>query len=93
MTGSLTATRARRGLFGVLAAGLLLRLAGCSDDAASPLPNGACVPLPDGSCATETFHNPPVLEPNAEGVYELSLRPTEFSFNGQRHCARAYNGM
>ncbi len=93
MTGSLTATRARRGLFGVLAAGLLLRLAGCSDDAASPLPNGACVPLPDGSCATETFHNPPVLEPNAEGVYELSLRPTEFSFNGQRHCGRAYNGM
>lgn len=76
-------------------AGLLFRLAGCSDDevpAASPGPAG-CIALADGRCVLETFHNPPVLEPNAQGVYELSLGPTELSFEGQRHCGRGYNGM
>jgi FtsP/CotA-like multicopper oxidase with cupredoxin domain len=34
-----------------------------------------------------------VLQPNADGVYELELRPTEFTVEGKRHCARAYNGM
>ena len=49
--------------------------------------------LADGSCVEETFHNPPVLEPDANGVYQLELRPTEFSFGGQRHCGRGYNGL
>jgi L-ascorbate oxidase len=52
-----------------------------------------CYPLADGSCVEQTFHNPPRLEPNAEGVYELELGPVEFLVNGERHCGRAYNGM
>ncbi len=54
---------------------------------------GECFVLSDGSCVEETFKNPVKLEPNADGVYELSLGPVEFSFNGQRHCGRAYNGV
>ncbi len=52
-----------------------------------------CFELADGRCVEETFANPPVLEPNAGGVYELELRPTEFEVDGKRHCGRAYNGM
>ncbi len=52
-----------------------------------------CVDLADGRCVEETFHNPPVLAPNADGVYELSLEPTELMVNGKRHCGRAYNGL
>lgn len=52
-----------------------------------------CFELSDGACVVETFKNPPTLAPNADGVYELELVPTEFSFAGQRHCARAYNGL
>lgn len=49
--------------------------------------------LADGRCVLETFKNPPTLQPGADGVYELELKPTEFSFNGQRHCGRGYNGQ
>jgi L-ascorbate oxidase len=71
---------------------------GCksSDDpasAASPASSAGCLQLADGKCVEETFHNPPVLKPNADGVYELELKPTEFMIAGQRHCGRAYNGM
>jgi FtsP/CotA-like multicopper oxidase with cupredoxin domain len=41
---------------------------------------------------TETFENPPVLAPNADGVHELTLDATEAMLDGQRHCVRAYNG-
>lgn len=49
--------------------------------------------LPGGACVTETFKNPPLLQPNAAGTYELTLKPTEIMVNGQRHCGRAYNGQ
>ena len=50
--------------------------------------------LADGSCVEETFHNPPVLEPGRERAsISSSWRPTEFSFGGQRHCGRGYNGL
>src|SRR6185503_15330247 len=65
-----------------------LPLAGCTDPATS-----TCTVLADGRCVEETFHNPPVLEPNQDGVYELELKPTEFRFDGQRHCGRGYNGQ
>ncbi len=51
-----------------------------------------CVTLADGRCLAETFRNPPVLEPDADGVYQLTLAPTEVEIAGQRHCVRAYNG-
>jgi L-ascorbate oxidase len=54
---------------------------------------GGCFALKDGRCVEESFRNPPLLLPNADGVYELELRPTEFTFSGQRHCGRAYNGL
>ncbi|MFO0761054.1 MAG: multicopper oxidase domain-containing protein [Byssovorax sp.] len=54
---------------------------------------GTCIELADGSCVEETFHNPPVLAPNADGVYELTLKPTELIVDGKRQCGRAYNGM
>ncbi|MCB9787092.1 MAG: multicopper oxidase domain-containing protein [Deltaproteobacteria bacterium] len=66
---------------------------GSDADVVSDTSGETCFQLADGRCVQETFHNPPVLQPNADGVYELELRPTEFSFSGQRHCARAYNGM
>jgi L-ascorbate oxidase len=73
-------------------------LAGCGD---SEGPGGAggsggvggCVALADGSCVTETFANPPLLEPDANGVYQLELRPTEILIDGERHCGRGYNGQ
>ncbi len=64
---------------------------GCKSESSSS--TGVCVTLTDGSCVVETFHNPPVLKSNAQGVYELELKPTEFTFEGQRHCGRAYNGL
>ncbi len=54
---------------------------------------GECFELADGRCVVESFKNPPRLEPNAEGVYELTLMPGEFTFDGQRHCGRTYNGL
>ncbi len=56
------------------------------------MPPEGCIDLADGRCVLETFVNPPLLEPNADGVYELEMVPTEFTFAGQRHCLRAYNG-
>jgi L-ascorbate oxidase len=50
----------------------------------------ACVTLDSGECVTETFANPPVLQPDAQGVYQLELKPTEFTVNGTRHCGRGY---
>lgn len=64
---------------------------GGDDDAAAAA--ASCVTLADGKCVVETFHNPVVLQPNAQGVYELELKPTEFTFEGQRHCGRGYNGI
>ena len=79
---------------GLLAAGLLAGLVGgCGSDRDDGAPVPGCFALADGRCVEETFHNPPVLEPNADGVYELELAPTEFMVDGQRHCGRAYNGM
>lgn len=65
---------------------LCLSLAGCTDGT-------GCVQRADGGCVEETFRNPPVLEPDEDGVYQLELEPTEFSFAGQRHCGRGYNGL
>lgn len=92
--------------FSVLAASGLLLL-GCGDD--EPVGGGGagaggsggeggggapiCYELAEGGCVEETFANPPVLEPNADGVYELELEPTEFMVDGKRHCGRGYNGM
>src|SRR5262249_17039256 len=66
----------------------LLLAAGCggSDD------NG-CIKLADGTCVHETFANPPLLQPDESGVYELELKPTEFTVDGKRQCGRGYNGM
>jgi FtsP/CotA-like multicopper oxidase with cupredoxin domain len=54
-------------------------------------PDG-CIELGDGSCVVETFVNPPVLAPDENGDYNLSLAPTEVVLDGERHCVRAYNG-
>ncbi len=51
-----------------------------------------CVTLPDATCAAETFVNPPTLAPDENGVYNLTLAPTEVTLDGKRHCVRAYNG-
>jgi FtsP/CotA-like multicopper oxidase with cupredoxin domain len=58
----------------------------------STTPDG-CFALKDGTCVEETFKNPPKLEPNADGVHELELGPTEFMIDGKRHCGRSYNGV
>lgn len=63
----------------------------CGDDSESA--PTTCFKLADGACVEETFHNPPVLQPDADGVYQLELKATEFTFGGQRHCGRAYNGQ
>lgn len=52
-----------------------------------------CYALTDGTCVEETFHNPPVLTPDANGIYQLELGPTEFTLDGKRQCGRAYNGL
>ena len=52
-----------------------------------------CVALADGRCVVETWRDVPLLQPDVDGIYQLEMVPTEFSFNGQRHCARSYNGM
>ena len=51
-----------------------------------------CYVLSNGDCVEETFANPPVLEPDDDGVYTLTLAPTEITLADQRHCLRAYNG-
>jgi FtsP/CotA-like multicopper oxidase with cupredoxin domain len=51
-----------------------------------------CYTLADGRCVEETFDNPPVLNPDADGVYRLSLAASEVVIDGDRHCARVYNG-
>ncbi|MFL6203288.1 MAG: multicopper oxidase family protein [Thermoanaerobaculia bacterium] len=61
--------------------------------AAAATPAGGCYTLADGRCVEETFHNPPLLKPNAEGVFELDLRPTEVTIDGKRQCGRGYNGL
>jgi len=78
--------RPAAGAFAAVAMSLGLLLSGCTDAT-------TCVPLADGRCVAETFHNPPVLEPDGDGVYRLELAPTEFRFEGQRHCGRGYNGQ
>ncbi|GMV43818.1 MAG: hypothetical protein AMXMBFR64_55340 [Myxococcales bacterium] len=52
-----------------------------------------CFKLTDGRCVAETFRNPAVLEPDGDGVYQLSLVPTEVTIDGKRQCGRTYNGM
>jgi FtsP/CotA-like multicopper oxidase with cupredoxin domain len=56
-------------------------------------PPTGCFLLADGNCVEETYHNPPVLGPDNQGVYQLELAPTEVVLDGERHCVRAYNGM
>ena len=51
-----------------------------------------CFELADGGCVEETFSNPSVLQPDDDGVHNLSIGPTEVTIAGQRHCVRAYNG-
>jgi FtsP/CotA-like multicopper oxidase with cupredoxin domain len=51
-----------------------------------------CVQLADGSCVTDTWVDLPELEA-VDGVYTLTLAPTELILAGQRHCGRAYNGV
>ncbi|MFT4627783.1 MAG: L-ascorbate oxidase [Myxococcota bacterium] len=38
------------------------------------------------------FTNPPELEPDAAGVYNLSMQPGEVEIDGQRYCVRTWNG-
>ena len=75
---------------------LVLVLVGGSAAGAGETPaktKKSCYTLADGRCVEETFHNPPLLKPNAGGVLELDLRPTEFTVDGKRQCGRGYNGM
>lgn len=53
---------------------------------------GPCFALSDGSCVQDTWVDLPELQAN-DGVYSLTLAPTEFVLRGQRHCGRAYNGV
>ena len=79
----------------VLSTLVLLPLAACTDPAGSEDDEAGgpdCFTLADGSCVDETFANPPVLEPDAQGVLQLELAATEVELDGQRHCVRAYNG-
>lgn len=40
----------------------------------------------------ETFREPPELEMDADGVYQLRFAPSEVELGGARYCLRAYNG-
>ncbi|MDI1482500.1 multicopper oxidase domain-containing protein [Polyangium sp. y55x31] len=55
-------------------------LGGCSDEAETP------------AGPPEIFENPPELAPNAAGVHELRLAPSEVKIGGKRYCLRTYNG-
>jgi L-ascorbate oxidase len=79
-------------LRGICATTLALTATACGDDSTETAPKD-CFELADGSCVKETFENPKTLEPNADGVYELQLQPTEFLLDGKRHCGRGYNGQ
>jgi len=81
------ALRAMRAAAAIVA---LATLASCTDSSKG---GASCVELADGRCVEETFANPPVLEPDANGVYQLELTPTEFFVEDQRHCGRGYNGL
>lgn len=77
--------------WGLLTVGVAaVTLAGC-DGETHQLTD--CMKGGDGVCVQETFKNPPTLQPNGDGVYELTLAPTEIQIEGQRHCVRAYNGQ
>jgi len=74
-----------------------LQIAACKDDkGAVPDDTGApdtgCVVLDDGNCVTETFTNPPELEPDADGIYQLRFGPSEVEIDGQTQCVRSFNG-
>ena len=58
-----------------------LGLAGCDKEAKEP----DIEPREDYAETTE-------LQPDAEGVYQLALQPSEVEINGQRYCLRTYNG-
>jgi len=45
----------------------------------------------DTTAAVETWQDPPTWNP-VGGVYELTMEPTEFTIDGNRHCVRGYNG-
>lgn len=76
---------------------LILGLASASSGSAATTPAATppsgCYTLADGRCVEETFRNPPRLKPNAHGVFELELRPTEITIDGKRQCGRGFNGM
>ena len=61
-----------------------LVLASCGDDEPTRKTKGGL---------EETFKNPPLLQPNADGVYVLEFDAYEQVIDGTRHCVRAYNGM
>lgn len=63
-----------------------------SPDSGDDTASDDCYTLADGSCVEETFANPPVLAPEADGVYRLSLGASEIMVDGERHCLRTYNG-
>lgn len=66
---------------------------GCSggeDITETPGTPGQETPTPSTG---ETFANPPELEPNEDGVYELHFRPGEVELDGERYCLRTYNGL
>ncbi|MEO1268789.1 MAG: multicopper oxidase domain-containing protein [Myxococcota bacterium] len=65
---------------------------GTASNGATSNGTAECFELSDGTCVEETFANPPVLEPDANGVHTLQLGPTEVTIDGKRHCVRAYNG-
>jgi len=75
-----------------------LWLGGCGggDDGtrAAATPTATTTPLPaptaTATLAAETFVDPPTLERDARGVYQLHLRPTEITIAGQRYCVRGY---
>ena len=62
-------------------AGCCLTLAGCKTDGKSP----DIEPREDYEDTTE-------LQPDANGVYQLSFEPAEVEINGERYCLRTYNG-
>lgn len=76
---------------------MILPLVACRDSGGNDEAEGGtggpdCFELADGRCVDETFTNPPVLEPEQDGVHQLVLAATEITLDGQRHCVRAYNG-
>ena len=54
----------------------------------------SCVvsPVAEITAPVEGFVNPPALEPDADGVYTLTMQPGELEIDGERYCLRTWNG-